>query len=132
MSKENARKDFEISFTTSRNVYMNTESDYIVITEDKVKLILKDYSDDLEKKKEWHTPCGVFVTIFAILVTTNFDSDYRKFGFSADNWTSVFLVGAVLSLCWLVRNACMAIRAKSPKNIVEEFKAQAKLIKGAN
>lgn len=133
MSEENAPQKIDISLDTSPEIYRNIVSPFIVITEDKVNLILKEYSIDLEKKNRWHTPLALFLTIILALLTANFDINYIRFGLNGNTWLACFLIGAIISFCWLVRDVWKAYRTKTDiSDIVEKFKAQTNLIKGSN
>ena len=131
MSEENDRQKIELSLDTPPEIYTNTGSPYVVITEDKVNLILKEYSANLEKKNRWHTPLAILLTIIVTLLTANFDN--TKLGFESGTWSAFFIMGALISTYWLVRDVYKACQTNTNvTDIVEKFKDQTNLIKRSN
>lgn len=52
--------------------YSNTSSDEIQITEDKLRLKLKDYLEKVRESKDWVSWLGIFITTFVTLFTADF------------------------------------------------------------
>lgn len=61
------------------DIHVNVSQEYIIITEDKTRIILIQHLNRLEKKHAWHTPVGIFIPIVATFITATF----KDFIFSA-------------------------------------------------
>lgn len=94
-------------------VIYNLEHDVVVTTTDKIELCLRDAQDDLRASLGWVAPLGLAVT----LITTLFATDFQKWGFSADVWEAVYLIGAVASVVWLIIAALRAFRNRNRADI---------------
>ena len=74
-------------------VHSNLDQEIIQITEDRLRLVMKDHLEEIEDKRAWHTPLGVLIAIIAAFVT----ADFRDAYFKAETWQAVFLITGVLS-----------------------------------
>lgn len=101
------------------DVHSNLNQEVIKITTDKLKLILKDYLWQLEKKREWIAPLGIFITIVVVLSTTKFQDAY----FSPDTWKAIFIISALLSGGWLVKSLWTAFNSPSVDDVVDIIKS---------
>ena len=101
------------------DVHSNLNQEIIKITTDRLKLILKDYLTQLEKKREWIAPLGIFITLVVVLTTASF----QKVLFSAETWKAVFVISAILSAAWLVKSVGVALRSPSIDDLVEKIKS---------
>ena len=68
-------------------VNKNVSQTVVVVTEDKVRLCLKDcfkdYCEDMTAKTAWVSPLGILVALIATLVATDF---HDAPGFSKSQW----------------------------------------------
>ncbi len=100
------------------NVHSNLSQEIIKITTDKLKLILKDYLQLMERKKEWMAPLGIVITLVVVLTTTTFKEVY----FSADTWKAIFIITLMLSCAWLLKSLWYFYKSPSVEEIVERIK----------
>lgn len=77
------------------NIHDNSSTDVIMITSEKMQLILVESKSSFKDKNSWTAPLGIFLTIALVLFTADFKS---KFGFSSDFWNAFFWISAILSL----------------------------------
>jgi hypothetical protein len=100
-------------------VTLNIGQEIIITTEDKIRLCLLDHLSKLEKKKGWHTPLGIFITISIALFSTTF----KDFLFlPAETWQAMFILSAGICFCWLIWAFFRARVSTSLSNIVENIK----------
>jgi hypothetical protein len=77
---------------------INTKSDLIEITEDKLENILLKNQKYLDLKTSWINPLSIFLTLLLALLT----ADFKDFlGISKNYWEPIFIIGIVLSFIWL-------------------------------
>lgn len=99
-------------------VHFNLDQNAIITTEDKVRLVLLTHIAVLEQKKSWIAPAGIFITIIASCVTTNF----KDFWIPAATWEAIFLLSGATAFVWLLVALMRAYRAPSVDDIVSELK----------
>jgi hypothetical protein len=106
-------------------VFKNTTSDIIEITEDKVRLALKDFGKRLSPA-DVIAPLGVGVSLLAVLGTADFKS--RHLGLQADAWHAFFIAATVLCAVWLaialVRRVIIGGHDKATDACVARMKGQ--------
>jgi hypothetical protein len=115
--------EIQKEFSEKLVIHKNLGQEVIVTTVDKVRLCLIKNKELISAKKEWLTPLAIFLTLLTTLVA----ADFREFIFKSEVWYAIYLIGAVLSLAWLVCSSYNAIinwRKGSIDSIVEEFKAK--------
>ena len=99
-SKQNkVNKGLNVPLDSNYIVHRNIEQEYIIITADKLELILRDAKDILISQRDWWTPLGFFSTLLITLLTT----DFKNFIFSANVWYALFIIAIVISFLWLVK-----------------------------
>ncbi len=101
-------------------VHSNLDQEIIQITEDRLRLVLKDHLELFEEKKAWHAPLGVLIAIVAAFVT----ADFRDAYFKAATWQAVFLITGILSLVWLISAIYRAATSPSIDDIVSKIKTR--------
>ena len=101
-------------------VHSNLDQEIIQITEDRLRLVMKDHLEIIEEKKAWHAPLGVLLAIVAAFVT----ADFRDAYFKAATWQAVFLITGVLSLIWLIKTILRAANSPSIDDIVSKIKTR--------
>lgn len=101
-------------------VHSNLDQEIIQITEDRLRLVLKDHLELVEDKKAWHAPLGILIAIVAAFVT----ADFRDAYFKAATWQAVFLIAGILSFIWLVRASYRAATSPSIDDIVSKIKTR--------
>jgi Flp pilus assembly protein TadB len=105
-----------------KKVNVNVSQEMIIITEDKVKLCLMKYLENMEKRSSWTTPLAIFLTVVVTLLTTSF----KVFIVSSEVWQAVFIIIGGLSLFWLIISLYKRPKAKKIEDVIKELKAATK------
>lgn len=72
----------------------------VVITEDRLELLLGDGIEKLSHRNAWLAPAGILASCIAALTTANF----REFAqIKASAWQAIFIIAAIGSAVWLVQ-----------------------------
>jgi len=103
---------------TINQVHTNIEQELIQVTEDKLKLILNEHIDSVEKKNSWIAPLSLFITLLIVFATTDFKEAYL----SANTWEAIFIITAVLIFTWLLKSIYNFINAKTVIDIINRIK----------
>ena len=103
------------------NIHENTSQEIIRITVDRLKLVLVEHKNGFERRKEWHTPLGLILTIGLVFLTSDFQDAFRV---DAATWRALFLGGLILSGLWLIRAAYISWNCPSMDDILEKMKKQ--------
>lgn len=100
-------------------LHLNLDQDAIVITEDRVRLILFGYLANLEAKRRWQTPAGILLALATTFATTTFQD---AFGLSAATWQAMFVLLTLGTGVWLVVAAVKAFQAHDVEEVVSSMK----------
>jgi hypothetical protein len=100
-------------------VHMNLGQDAIVITEDKVRLVLMTHLDKVEKKRSWFMPLGLLVAIVVAFSTATF---HDTFGLKQATWEAIFVLAGAGSLVWTIFAIIVAWSSPSIDDVVSEMK----------
>jgi hypothetical protein len=92
----------------SSRVHLNVGQDVIVVTEDRLRLCLRDHLDALATRRTWLTPLSLVITIGVVLVSSSF----KDFLFSASTWEAVFIIGLAVCGLWLIVSCIKALRTR--------------------
>lgn len=87
-----------ISTGPTPNYYVNTASDVISITEDKLRIKLQDFSGGQKIKSSWLTPFSNLVTLMITLTTTSFN---EAFGIKPETLEACVILLTIACICWL-------------------------------
>lgn len=98
-------------------VYNNTESNYILITEDKLEIILRSFLDTYKKTKDWTTPLAIFITILIALATSSFKAKFLLI--SGAGWCTIFSIALLVSLIWLILSLNKLVKYKNHTKVDE-------------
>ena len=103
------------------SVYQNLTQEIIYITADKAYRYLNDWRQKLEAQDSWIAPLSLSVTLLLALLTADFKD---KFSVSKEHWASLFIVGFVVALVWLLFTLKRRLwnSAESTDDIIEKFK----------
>ena len=101
-------------FVNKRRI--NTKSDLIEITEDKLENILLKHLEKLSIRKSWIVPLSLFVTVLLANLTSNFS---EKFGISGETWEALYLLLSIGSGIWLLISLLRAFATKEKGTIPE-------------
>ncbi|MEN6623154.1 MAG: hypothetical protein ABFD50_16605 [Smithella sp.] len=112
--------DFAGSLITKESkVYANVKQEFIVTTDDKIRICLNDHIVKLDNNNAWKVPVGICVTIALTLFTTDFK---QSWGFSADFWYAFFCICLILSSGWLFKSWRDRSEAVSITDILNSIK----------
>ena len=101
-------------------VEFNISQVVIVTTEDKLRIILSNYKEDISKLRDWIAPLSLLLSLIATLVTANF-SNYI---FSSDTWRAIFLISAFISFIWLLITLVFRRNKISIDQLIKEIKKE--------
>lgn len=101
------------------DIHENTSQEVIRITVDRLRLVLIEHKNGFERRKEWHTPLGLVLTVLLVFITASFKD---ALGFKADTWASFFLIAMSLSFVWLIRAIYIACKCPTMEDIVQKMK----------
>ncbi|MCK4653445.1 MAG: hypothetical protein KAU01_03275 [Candidatus Cloacimonetes bacterium] len=99
-------------------VHLNVSQDFIITTEDKVRLCLSEHLKRMEMKRSWMAPFGIFIAILVTFITSTF----KDAGLSADTWRAIFIIVGILSFVRLVWSIIEALKSEKIDDIVEQLK----------
>lgn len=80
-------------------VHTNVDQQVIVITEDRLRLMLRDHLEVAERRREWIAPVSSLFAVVTAIVTAEFKD---ALGLSAASWRAVFVIAGIASALWLV------------------------------
>lgn len=103
-------------------VIINTKSDLIEITEDKLENILIKYIDKVKKTFNWLTPLSLFLTILIVLLTAEFKT---FIGIDKTVWNAFFLLSLIFTGLWTIKSGYYAIKC-SKESTIEKLLQQIK------
>jgi len=87
---------------------------FIITTEDKIKLYLLEFQKNYERKTQWATSLGIFLTLIAALVT----AEFKIFlGISAETWYAVFIICSVVSFGIMVLSLLHTFRRRQNSTV---------------
>ena len=87
--------------------YYNTDQSLILITEDKLRVILYEHRDKNNQFYSWTTPLGVFVSCFLATITSTFGNTW---GIPASTWEAMFIMCTVGTGIWSLGAGINAFR----------------------
>jgi hypothetical protein len=96
------------------DVHVNVDQEIIQITEDKLRLILKDHLDSVTQSGGWVAPFSVLVSIVTTFCTAKFET-FVSLG--PEFWRSMFVLVGIASVVWLIA----ALRNSSKALSLDEF-----------
>jgi undecaprenyl pyrophosphate phosphatase UppP len=102
-----------------KKVNVNVDQEIIMITEDRAKLCLMKYLENIGKRDSWTTPLAILLAVIVTLATTSF----KQFLVSADVWQAIFLIVGGLSVLWLANSLRKRPKAKKIEDVIKELKA---------
>lgn len=105
--------DFNIDLNADLNVYQNIAQDCIVITKDKLELVLLKTEKSLSAKKSWITPLSLVVTCIVALAS----ADFKNFILSSSEWKALFVFATIVFSIWLFRTLSIAWKNRNKGNI---------------
>lgn len=101
-------------------VHGKLSQELIQITVDKLKLIAFTHVKEIENRKAWFTPVGIFMTLLITFST----SEFKDFILPSNVWNAIFIILGVMSFFWGVISAIQSYRSISIEDFVEKIKKQ--------
>jgi hypothetical protein len=108
-------------------LHLNVSQDFIITTEDKIRLALDRHMDRMGQKRSWVTPFGILLTI----ILTFINSSFKNAGISAATWQAIFIIGGIISAIWLVRAIFLAFQSETVDDVVKQLKEDSHLQKNS-
>lgn len=99
-------------------VHDNTSQEIIIITSDRLELVLERYLKNLERRKEWIAPLSLLITVVVTFSTATFKQAF----FSADTWSAIFFLVGLLSLLWLIKSSLASWKAPAIGDLMSKIK----------
>jgi len=84
----------------TKRIIRQTEVDVIVISDDKLHIILTNCLSRMSSLKQWATPLGILVTLIVTMLTTNF----KHFILQDSVWEAIFWILILTNIVWLLRS----------------------------
>ena len=125
MAPEDARNVERITLgelNQVNEVNLNVAQNYIVITEDKLRLHLIGNLKNRERKNAWIAPLGIFLAIMLSFVTT----DFKDIGLKAAAWQAFFIIAAILAFFWLIYSFVQLRKTETIDKLIEKIKKEPK------
>lgn len=101
--------------------YDNTQSNVIRITEDKLKVILLENREAIEKKSNYLTPLALLITLILAFCTT----DFKEFiTIPKQYWGAFFMFCTLASGIWLVYELKVRKKGLSVEELTDKIRKQ--------
>jgi hypothetical protein len=101
------------------DVHVNVDQEIIQITEDKLRLILKDYLDSLTQSGGWVAPFSILVSIATTFCTAKFET---FFGLGPEFWRATFFLVGTSSVVWLIVALLKSSETLTPDEFINKVK----------
>ncbi|WP_207869487.1 hypothetical protein [Pseudomonas sp. 51_B] len=115
---ENPPKSYNIGTMTASRIHINTSSEVITITQDKLRIALMENSDIFRSRDSWIAPLGIALTLLITLLTT----DFKDFLLEKSVWKAVFYIALFVSLGWLLKEYKYRPAANSVDSLINKLK----------
>lgn len=115
---EAAPTSYDIGMMTATRVHINTSSEVITITQDKLRIALMENSEIFRSRDAWIAPLGIFLTLLVTLVTT----DFKDFLLEKSVWKAIFYLALFASLWWLANEFRSRPAANTVDSLINKLK----------
>lgn len=106
--------------------YNNYSQGLIHITEDKLKVILYENEQKINKFYSWTTPLGIFLSCFF----ATFAADFKDvFYIPKNTWQAIFIIITIISFLWFIYaayNAFINRKGRGIDKLIEKIKNEEK------
>ncbi len=99
-------------------VFGDLTQEIIKITSDRLKLLLHQHLNRLERRRNWIAPAGILATLVIGYPSTTF----HDWVFSADVWRATFFIITLTTAVWLVVSIAKMSKAQTLDDLVEAIK----------
>lgn len=132
MNKDHSSQNNEATISINNEIsakvkhYKNVDTNFITITEEKMKLILIKHLNEIEDKKLWIAPLGIFITLLLIPLTTEKFKD--AFSISASVWQVICYIAMVIFFIWFIKLGYKSwvTRKTTIESIINQLKQSSK------
>ena len=114
--------EFAQEFSSQLTVHKNLGQEVVVTTVDKVRLCLMQNEAHLRGQRDWITPLSLLLAS----CTTLLAAEFKNVGLAKEVWQSLYILGSIACLIWLIKAATAAWRYRNKASIdaiVHELKA---------
>lgn len=98
-------------------VHGDLSQQVVLITVDRLRLILVQHAGRMADSKVWVAPLGVVVSLGTTFATTEF----KDFYLPATTWQAIFVLTTLASIVWLFRAIAGAAKAPSTEEVVQKI-----------
>lgn len=115
---DTAPTSYDIGTMTATRVHINTSSEVITITQDKLRIALMENSETFRSRDSWIAPLGIFLTLLITLLTT----DFKEFILEKSVWKAIFYIALLASFCWLIKEYKSRPAANTVDTLINKLK----------
>ena|ERR1700680_2222085 len=101
-------------------IHVNVGQQWIIVTEDKIRLGLIDLINAAKNRQAWQTPAAMLLTEIAVFATANF---HAAIGVSGDQWQALFGVLLIVTFLWLLTAWVKGGPGPSANSFIDSLKA---------
>lgn len=102
-------------------VSLNVNSDWVVVTEDKLHIHIDKTLERWKKRRDWQTPLGVALPLLLAILTAD---TFRQFIFAPMIWKFIFVAGFAGAVAWLIISVFRCSKPETVEQIVERIKKE--------
>ncbi|MCT8248067.1 hypothetical protein [Proteus faecis] len=84
----------------TKKIVRQTKVEVIVISDDKLHIILTNCLSRITSLNQWATPLGILVTLTVTMLTTNF----KAFILNESVWEAIFWIITIFNIVWLLKS----------------------------
>jgi hypothetical protein len=99
-------------------VHFNVREQYVVTTEDKIRLCLSQHLSAMEQREAWVAPATTLLALVGAIVT----AEFKDVVFSKYTWQALFVGFSLLCGAWLAWALIRRRRAPSMDDVVHQMK----------
>lgn len=99
--------DLGAAMNNNLTLYTNVNQELILITKDKLKLVLIDTRASIKARWDWVTPISLLISFVTTLCTADFKETWK---IPATTWQAIFLILSVFFAVWFLKSLyCLII-----------------------
>ncbi|VXB75210.1 hypothetical protein [Pseudomonas sp. 8O] len=101
-------------------VHRNVSQEVVVITVDRLRILISSHVSCIEKSMGWQAALGVFISLVAALSTAEFKDAFNVGG---EVWKALFIIASVISFVWLVKGLIHYFKAEKIEGLIVKITA---------